>query len=249
MKIAVCLGNVPDTTTRVKFTENNTQFEKTGVQWIINPWDELALTRAMELKEDSGNPVDTVSVVTVGLVDAEPTIRKALAIGADNAIRINADPKDAFVVASQLADQFKKNEFDIILCGIESSDFNGSAVGGMLAEILEYPSVSAVSGLKISGTDLEMTRDVDGGKEVVQMQAPVLAVVQKGIAKEPRIPAMRGIMMARKKPLEVVEAIEVAPLTEHAEYELPKPKPPCKMIDPENVQELVDLLQNEAKII
>jgi electron transfer flavoprotein beta subunit len=249
MKIAVCLGNVPDTTTKVKFAENNTQFDKTGVQWIINPWDELALTRAMELKEDSGNPVDTVTVVTVGLVDAEPTIRKALAIGADNAIRIDAEPKDAFVVASQLADQFKKNEFDIILCGIESSDYNGSAVGGMLAEILEYPSVSAVSSLKISGTDLELTRDIDGGKEVVQMNVPLLAVVQKGITKEPRIPAMRGIMMARKKPLEVVEAVDAVSLTEHSEYELPKPKPPCKMIDPENVKELVDLLQNEAKII
>ena len=249
MKIAVCLGNVPDTTTKVKFTENNTLFDKTGVQWIINPWDELALTRAMELKEDGNNPVDTVTVITVGLIDAEPTIRKALAIGADNAIRINADPGDAYVVAAQLADQIKKNEFDIILCGIESSDYNGSAVGGMLAEFVDYPSVSAVSGMKLTGTELELTRDIDGGKEIVQIQSPIVAVVQKGITKEPRIPAMRGIMMARKKPLDVVEPVEVESLTEHSGFELPQPKPPCKMIDPENVKELVELLQNEAKII
>ncbi len=249
MKLAVCLGNVPDTTTKVKFSDNNTVFDKTGVQWIINPWDELALTRAIELKEDSGNPVDTVTVITVGLTDAEPTIRKALAIGADNAIRINAEPNDAYVVAAQLAEQLKKNDFDIILCGIESSDFNGFAVGGMLAEFLDYPSVSAVSGFTLSGNDLEITRDIDGGKEMVQVGTPIVAVVQKGIAKEPRIPAMRGIMMARKKPLEVVEAVEVEAMTDFSGFEPPQSKPPCKMIDVENVKELVDLLQNEAKVL
>ncbi len=249
MKLAVCLGNVPDTTTKVKFTNNNTAFDKTGVQWIINPWDELALTRAIELKEDSGNPVDTVTVITVGLVDAEPTIRKALAIGADNANRIDAEPTDAYAVAAQLAEHFKKNDFDIILCGIESSDYNGFAVGGMLAEFLDYPSVSAVSSLAITGNDIEVTRDIDGGKEIVQVAPPFVAVVQKGIAKEPRIPAMRGIMMARKKPLEVVESASVEAMTEFAGFEPPKSKPPCKMIDAENVKELVELLQNEAKVL
>lgn len=249
MKIAVCLGNVPDTTTKVKFTENNTLFDKAGVQWIINPWDELALTRAIELKEDSSCPVDTVTVISVGLVDAEPTIRKALAIGADNAIRINSEPADAFAVAAQLAERLKNNEFDIILCGIESSDFNGAAVGGMLSEFLNYSSVSAVSSLTLSGNEVELTRDIDGGKEVVQINTPLVAVVQKGITKEPKIPAMRGIMMARNKPLEVVEPIAVEAMTEFAGFELPEAKPPCKMIDPEEIKELVKLLQNEAKVI
>lgn len=249
MKLAVCMGNVPDTTTKVKFTDSNTLFDKTGVQWIINPWDELALTRAIELKEESDNLVETVTVITVGLIDAEPTIRKALAIGADNAIRINAEPADAYGVANQLAEQLKKNDFDIIFCGIECSDYNGSAVGGMLAEFLNYPSVSAVSRLIVSGTEVELSRDIDGGNEVIQIQTPLVAIVQKGIAKEPRIAAMRGIMMARKKPLEVVEPVDVEEMTEVAVFELPQSKPPCKMIDPENVKELVNLLQNEAKIM
>lgn len=248
MKLLVCLANVPDTTTKVKFAEGNSVLDKTGIQWIINPWDELALTRAIELKEDTGNSVNSVTVITVGLLDSEPTIRKALAIGADNAIRINAEPLDAFGVAAQLAEVIRKDMYDIIFCGIESSDYNGSAVGGMLSEFLNLPSVSSVSGLNISGTEVELTRDIDGGKEVISNQTPFVAVVQKGITKEPRIPAMRGIMMARKKPLDVVEPVDVEEMVEFADFELPKAKAPCKMIDPENVKELVRLLQNEAKV-
>jgi len=248
MKIVVCLGNVPDTTTKVKFGDG-TAFDKTGVQWIINPWDELALTRAMELKEDAGNSVSSVTVVTVGGKDAEPTMRKALAIGADDAIRIDAGANDAFAVASQLTEAIKDKEFDVILTGIESSDYNGSMVGGMLAEMLDIPSVSAVSSLNISGDAIELTRDIDGGKEQVSVTAPFVAVVQKGIAKEPRIAAMRGIMMARKKPLAVVSAAEVENLTDFVSFELPQPKSPCKMVDADNVAELVDLLQNEAKVL
>ena len=248
MKIAVCLGNVPDTTTKVKFGDG-TAFDKTGVQWIINPWDELALTRAMELKEDAGNAVSSVTVVTVGGKDAEPTMRKALAIGADNAIRIDADPSDEYAVATQLAEALKDKEFDIILTGIESSDYNGSMVGGMLAEMLDIPSVSAVSSLKIVGSEIEITRDIDGGKEQVSASTPVLLTVQKGIAKEPRIAAMRGIMMARSKPLTVVPAVAAEGLTEFVTFELPAAKPACKMIDAENVAALVDLLQNEAKVL
>lgn len=248
MKIVVCLGNVPDTTTRVKFGDG-TAFDKTGVQWIINPWDELALTRAMELKEDAANQVNSVTVVTVGRNDAEPTIRKALAIGADDAIRIDADAIDPFAVAGQLANVLKDKDFDIILAGIESSDYNGSIVGGMLAEMLDIPSVSAVSGLNLTGNDVEITRDIDGGKEQVSVATPLVVVVQKGIAKEPRIAAMRGIMMARKKPLTVVPGAEVENLTDFVTFELPAPKPPCKMVDADNVAELVDLLQNEAKVL
>lgn len=249
MKVIVCLGNVPDTTTRIKFVDDNKAFDTSGVQWIINPWDELALTRAMELKEDSNNPVDTVTVITVGLKEAELTIRKALAIGADNAIRIDADPKDAYYVAFQLAEVLKKEDFGIVLNGIESSDYNGAAVGGMLAEFLNLPSVSAVSSLELDGNTVNLTREIDGGKEVISIQAPFVAIVQKGIAIEPRIPAMRGIMMARKKPLNVVEPAEQEVLTKFTSFELPKSKPPCKMIDPENVKELIELLQNDASVL
>ncbi len=248
MKIVVCLGNVPDTTTKVKFGDG-IAFDKTGVQWIINPWDELALTRAMELKEDSGNPVSSVTVVTVGGKEVEPTMRKALAIGADDAIRVDAEATDAYSVAALLAEAIKDKGYDIILSGIESSDYNGSMVGGMLAEMLDIPSVSAVSGLSVTGSDVEITRDIDGGKEQVSVTAPFVAVVQKGIAKEARIAAMRGIMMARKKPLVVIPAAEVESLTDFVEFELPAPKPPCKMVDADNVAELVNLLQNEAKVL
>ncbi|MFP4526135.1 MAG: electron transfer flavoprotein subunit beta/FixA family protein [Bacteroidales bacterium] len=249
MKILVCLSNVPDTTTKVKFTNDSTEFDTTGVQWIINPWDELALTRALQLKEDNNNSVDKVTVINVGTKTAEPTIRKALAIGADDAIRIDTEPKDAYYVASQLAGVLKNESFDIIFTGIESSDYNGASVGGMLSEMLGIPSVSAVSSFKLDNDEVSIIREIDGGKETIKTQLPVVAIVQKGIAIEPRIAAMRGIMMARKKTLNVVEPAEVEPLTEFVSYELPEPKPACKMIDPENIEELVHLLKNEAKVI
>jgi electron transfer flavoprotein beta subunit len=248
MKVLVCLGNVPDTTTKVKFTDG-TSLDKTGIQWIINPWDELALTRAMELREDAGNPVSSVTVITVGKSETEPVIRKALAIGADDAIRIDCEPADSYFVAYQISEVIKDRGFDIIFAGIDSSDYNNSMTGGMLAEFLGIPSVSAVSGISINGNEIELTRDIDGGRESVAVPVPFLAVVQKGIAKEPRIAAMRGIMMARKKPLDVVQCVPAEQLTSYAGFELPVPKPPCKMVDADNVTELVDLLQNEAKVI
>ena len=249
MKILVCISNVPDTTTKVKFSTDNTSFDDGGVQWIINPWDELALTRAMELKEDTSNAVSNVTVVTVGPAGAEPTLRKALAIGADDAIRVDSETGDAHFVAVQLASVIKNGEFDVILCGIESSDYNGSAVGGMVSEMLDIPSVSAISGLRIDNEEVLITRDIDGGREEVSVPAPFVGVVQKGIAKEPRIAAMRGIMMARKKPLQVVPQAAIDPLTEYVDFALPTAKPPCKMVDADNVKELVQLLQNEAKVI
>ena len=249
MKIAICLGSVPDTTTKVKFTNNNTEFDTTGVQWVINPWDELSLTRALELKEDTSAGIEKVSVINVGEKGTEPTIRKALAIGADEAIRIDAIPKDAYFIAAQIAEVIKKEGFDIVLCGIESSDYNGASVGGMLAEFLNFPSVSAVSSLEIENGKVKFNRDIDGGKEIVISQTPVVAIVQKGISKEPRIPSMRGIMMARKKPLNVVPAIETDALTEFVSFEMPTSKGKCKLVDSENVKELVDLLHNEAKVI
>jgi len=249
MKILVCLSNVPDTTTKAKFVNDNTAFDATGVQWIINPWDELALTRAIQLKQDAANSIDNITVITVGGKDAEPTIRKALAIGADDAVRIDAEPKDAYFVAAQIAEYVKNNPHDIIFSGIESSDYNGSAVGGMLAEFLEIPSVSAVSSVDFENGELTITRDIDGGHDQVVSELPVVTIVQKGIAKEPMIAAMRGIMMARKKPLNVIQPVDVEALTEFTEFELPQPKPPCKMVEPENVKELIDMLQNEAKVL
>ncbi len=249
MRILVCISNVPDTTTKVKFLNGNTSFDESGVQWIINPWDELALTRAMELKEDASNTVSNVTVASVGPAGAEPTLRKALAIGADDAIRVDAEASDAYFVATQLASVAKNGGFEVILCGIESSDFNGSAVGGMISEMLNIPSVSAISTLKIHGAESLITREIDGGKEEVSVPAPFVGIVQKGIAKEPRIAAMRGIMMARKKPMQVVPSVGTEALTEIQEYIFPEPKPPCKMIEADNVKELVNLLQNEAKVL
>jgi electron transfer flavoprotein beta subunit len=248
MKLLVCISNVPDTTTKVRFVNDNTAFDTNGVQWIINPWDELALTRAMELREDPSSGIEKVTVITVGPAAAEPTLRKALAIGADDAIRIDAEG-DAYMVASQIAVVVKKDDYDIILNGIESSDYNSSAVGGMLAELLDRPSVSAVSGLQIANGEVLINREIDGGKEEVSLPTPFVAIVQKGIAKEPRIPAMRGIMMARKKPLQVVSAAAVESQTEYVDFSLPTPKAPCRMVDADNVKELVQLLQQEAKVI
>ncbi|MFA8436190.1 MAG: electron transfer flavoprotein beta subunit/FixA family protein [Marinifilaceae bacterium] len=249
MKILLCLSNVPDTTTKIRFVESDTQLDTANVQWIINPWDEFALTRALELKEDTGNPVNEVCVVNVGTVATEPTIRKTLAIGADRAVRIDAEPLDAYFVAYQIAEFIKKEPFDIILCGIESSDYNGSSVGSMLAEFLDCPSISSVTTLDFDGDQLQVARAIPGGKQVMETQTPFVAVVQKGISQEPRIPSMRGIMMARKKPLQVMEAAPGEALTKCVKYELPQAKAACKMVEAENVDHLVDLLYNEAKIL
>jgi electron transfer flavoprotein beta subunit len=249
MKILVCISNVPDTTTRVKFIEDNRKLDTTGIQWVINPWDELSLTRALELKDNASNQIQSVTIIHVGLAVSEPTIRKALAIGADDAIRINAEPVDAYFVAAQLAEVIKNDSFDIILCGIESSDYNGSSVGGMLAEFLDYPSISAVSGIQLTNGQAIINREIDGGKEVVNIPVPFVAIVQKGIAKEPRIAAMRGIMMARTKPIKIVEPISIEPLTELVNYEMPKAHATCKFIDSDNARQLIELLQNEAKVI
>jgi electron transfer flavoprotein beta subunit len=249
MKILVCISNVPDTTTKIRFTPDNSSFDPAGVQWIINPWDELALTRALQMKEDPTMSIESVTVINVGTVGTEPTIRKALAMGADDAIRINTEPVDAYSTAGQIASHIQQKNFDIIICGIESSDHNGSSVGGMIAEFLNIPSVSAVSFMKIEDNRVIVTRDIDGGREEIGISVPFVAIVQKGIAKEPRIPAMRGIMMARQKPLEVVQPAEITAMTAIEGFEAIPAKAPCKIIDPEDVKQLVQLLQNEARVI
>jgi len=248
MKILVCISNVPDTTTKVKFVDDAKKLDANGIQWVINPWDELALTRALELKDDASNGIQSVTVGHVGLVSSEPTLRKALAIGADDAIRVNIEPGDAYAIAAQLAEAIRNENFDIIFCGIESSDHNGSTVGGMLSEFLGYPSITGVSSVNIEGGQPVITREIDGGKEILSVPSPFVAVVQKGIAKEPRIAAMRGIMMARTKPIKVVEPQAIDSLTEVINYEMPKPRAACKYVAAEDAGQLITLLQNEAKV-
>jgi electron transfer flavoprotein beta subunit len=249
MKILVCISNVPDTTTKVKFVDSNTKLDTAGIQWVINPWDELSLTRALELKDSLSTGVKSITVANVGTVISEPVIRKALAIGADDAIRINAEPADAFYVAAQLAEVIRKEQFDIIMCGIESSDYNGSLVGGMISEFLGIPSVSAVSSLTIENGKPVIIRETDNGKETVSIPVPFVAIVQKGITKEPRIAAMRGIMMARTKPLKVYEPFPVEALTEVVVFEKPSPRAACKYVDADDPKKLIELLKNDAKII
>jgi electron transfer flavoprotein beta subunit len=249
MKILVCISNVPDTTTKIKLADGNATIDTTGIQWVINPWDELSLTRALELRDDTTSGIKSVTIAHVGPASSEPVIRKALAIGADDAIRVNADSKDAYFVAAQLAEVVRKEQFDIIFCGIESSDYNGSLVGGMISEFLGMPSASAVSGIKIENGSVIVTRDIDGGKEILEMAVPFVAIVQKGIAKEPRIAAMRGIMLARTKQIKVYEPSAVEALTNITVFEKPAPRSACRFIDAENPGQLIDLLRNEAKVI
>ncbi|MFN4972329.1 MAG: electron transfer flavoprotein subunit beta/FixA family protein [Bacteroidota bacterium] len=245
MKILVCISHVPDTTTKVTFTDNNTKFNTQGVQFIINPYDELALTRALELTEKDGG---TVSTITVGLADTEATIRKALAIGAHEAVRVNAEPTDAFFVAEQIAAYAKNEQFDLILTGRESIDYNGGQVCGLLGEMLGMPSVNVITKLDIANGEATMVRDIDGGKETVTCKLPCVASAQKEFT-EPRIPNMRGIMAARTKPLKVVEAVAADKTSATLAFDLPPAKGSCKLIPAEQAEQLIELLHNEAKII
>lgn len=249
MKILVCISSVPDTTTKISFTENNTALNTTGVQFVINPNDEFALTRALQLKES--NPGSTVIVIHVGLAKSDPIIRKSLAIGADSAIRIDTEAVDALQVAGEIAEYVKLNPFDLILTGKESIDFNGAIVPHALGELLKIPSVSPCTAVDINGTEAKLTGVVDGGKEELTASLPVVAGGQKGMVeeKELRIPNMRGIMQARTKPLTVVTASGSAFAQKVTTYDSPAQKAACKIIDANNVEELVNLLQNEAKVI
>ena len=200
MKILVCISHVPDTTSKINFTDNDTKFDANGVQFVINPYDEFSLTRAMWFKEKQGA---TVTVVNVGNASTEPTLRKALAIGADDAIRVNAEVVDGFFVATQLAEVVKNGNFDLVLAGRESIDYNGGMVPGMLATILGYNFVNGCIGLEVEGNSATISREIDGGSEKISADLPLVIGGQKGIVEEKdlRIPNMRGIMMARKKPL------------------------------------------------
>jgi electron transfer flavoprotein beta subunit len=246
MKILVCISHVPDTTSKINFTENNTKFDTNGVQFVINPHDEYTLTRAMWFKEKQGA---SVTVVNVGNQSSEATLRKALAIGADDAIRVNAEATDGYFVAKQLAEVVKNGGYDLVLAGRESIDYNGGMVPGMLATILDYNFVNAVIEIDVTDDDIVVSREIDGGKEIMASKLPIVLGAQKGIVQENdlRIPNMRGIMMARKKPLSVVEPVDADAMTVAQNFEKPEAKSACKIV--ETVDELVDLLHNEAKVI
>ena len=246
MKLLVCISKVPDTTSKINFVDNNTKFDENGVQYIVNPYDEwYALVRALELVEAQGGSVTTI---TVGTASDDPTIRKALAIGANDAVRIDADPSDPHFVAKQIAEYAKNENYDIILTGKETINYNGSQIGGMIAEMLNTPFVSLATKLDVNNNVATLERDVKGGVEVVEVITPFVLSAAKGMA-EQRIPNMRGIMAARTKPLNVISPVEQEPLSSVVKFELPDAKSGCKYIEPENMDELVELLHNEAKVI
>ena len=248
MKIIVCISHVPDTTSKINFTEEDTKFDRNGVQFVINPNDEFGLTRAMWFKEKQGATVD---VINVGLSDTESTLRKALAIGADKAIRIDMSPEDGFNVAKQLANYIKKENYDLVIAGRESIDYNGGMVPGMIAGLNNANFINNCISLEIDGTSVTASREIDGGKETIESSTPLVIGAQKGLVEESdlRIPNMRGIMMARKKQLEVIPAIDASNQTNSIKFEKPKPKGEVTLVSSDNLDELINLLHNEAKVI
>ena len=247
MKILVCISKTPDTTSKISFKDNSTKFDESGVQWIINPYDEwYALVRSIELKEKDASA--QLHLITVGTADCDPIIRKALALGGDEAMRINATSDDSFYIAAQIAEIAKQGNYDLILTGKETIDYNSSSVGGMLAELLDLPYISLAAKLEIEGNTAMVTREIEGGEETDEVNLPAVISCQKGVA-EQRIPNMRGIMAARTKPLKVVEPAAIDALTNIVSYELPPPKAGVKLVSADNVEELVRLLHEEAKVI
>jgi len=246
MKLLVCVSKTPDTTAKISFTDNNTAFDTNGVQFIMNPYDEwYALVRAVELKEKVGG---SVTVLNVGPKANDQIIRKGLAIGADNAVRIDAEPTSSAFTAKQIAEYAKAENFDVVFFGKETIDYNGNEVAGMVAELLDIPYVSYATQLDIDGNTATIARDIEGGSEIVEVATPFAISAAKGMA-EQRIPNMRGIMMAKRKPLQVVPPVDFTTNTQVVAYELPEVKSEVKLIDPENMDELIELLHNEAKVL
>ncbi len=248
MKILVCISSVPDTTSKINFTADKSAFEKNGIQWVINPLDEFALTKAIKLQESQGA---TVTVINVGDAVTEPVIRKALAIGANDAIRVNLDPKDSYSTAKEIAAVAQNGGYDLILCGKESIDYNGGAVPGMVAQLLNQPFVNASIGLDVNGSEAKAVREIEGGKETISVKLPAVIAGQKGLVDEKDliIPNMRGIMSARTKPLQVVEATSSEVKVQGVSYDSVPPRGAVKMVSPDNLDELVRLLHEEAKVI
>jgi electron transfer flavoprotein beta subunit len=247
MKILICISRTPDTTSKIAFKDGNTKFASDGVQWILNPYDEwYALVRAIEIKES--DPATTLHLITVATADADPIIRKAFALGGDEAVRVNADSHDSFYIAAQIAAVAKDAHYDLIFLGKETIDFNGSSVGGMLASLLDLPYISLATKFELTGSTARVTRQIDGGEETEELSLPLVVSCQKGVA-EQRIPNMRGITSARTKPLKVVEPIAVEPLTTVVSFELPPAKGGVKLVSPDTPEELIRLLHEEAKVI
>lgn len=247
MKILVCISKTPDTTAKIAFTENNMKFDDTGVQYILNPYDEwYALVRAIEIKEKQ--PDTIIHLIHVGEADSDPIIRKALALGGDEAIRVNSNSTDSYTIAAQIAQVAKEGNYDIIFTGKETINYNGSSIGGMVAEFLEIPFISLATKLSLEGQTATLVREIEGGEETNEVNTPFVVSAQKGMA-EQRIPNMRGIMGARTKPLKVVEPTETEALTTIQSFELPAPKAGVKMIPADEAEELVRLLHEEAKVI
>lgn len=247
MKILVCISKTPDTTAKIAFADNNTKFAADGVQWIINPYDEwYSLVRAIELKEADSSTV--LHLINVGGADSEPIIRKALALGGDEAIRVNTENADSFNIASQIAAVAKDGGYDLVFTGKETIDYNGSSIGGMVAELLDLPYISHATKFDLEGGNALVVREIEGGEESNKVALPVVISCQKGMA-EQRIPNMKGIMGARTKPLKVVEPVEAASLTSIVQFDLPPAKAGVKLVSADNPEELVRLLHEEAKAI
>jgi len=246
MKILVCISKTPDTTAKIAFTDNNTKFAESGVQFILNPYDETySLVRAIELKE--ADPSIVLHLINVGGADSDPIIRKALALGGDEAFRVNSDSQDSFYIASQIAEVAKQNNYDLIFTGKETIDYNGSSIGGMIAELLGLPFISLATKFTLNATAATVNREIEGGEEVDEVTLPVVVSCQKGVAVQ-RIPNMRGIMGARTKPLKVIEPVNADTLTTVDSFELPPPKAGVKLVAADNPEELVRLLHEEAKV-
>lgn len=245
MNILVCVSVVPDTTTKITFKDNNQAFNDEGVQFIINPYDELALTKALDITDAHGGEV---TVVHVGSAKNDPSVRKTLAIGAHKAVRIDKEPEDAQDVANSIAEYAREKNFDMILTGRESIDYNSGQVSGFLAELLNLPSINVITELELDGNTASLVRDIDGGREMISCKIPFVASAQKDLV-EPRIPNMRGIMAARTKPLEVISVFGESGYSSHIEYNLPEPKSAVKLIPADNPEELIRVLKEEAKII
>ena len=245
MNILVCISQAPDTTSRIAFKNGDTEFDANGVQFIVNPYDEwYALVRALELKEAGGG---SVTIVTVGDASADPVIRKALAIGADSAVRIDAQPVDSMQTARLIAAHAEGKGYDLILCGKETIDYNGGVVPGLVAALLDLPYVALATKLDVTDGVATALREVTGGEEEVEVTLPAVFSAAKGMA-EQRIPNMRGIMSARTKPLNVESGTAEA-ATKVRVFSLPPAKGACKMIPADQAEELIRLLREEAKAI
>lgn len=245
MKVLVCISKTPDTTTKISFKDDNKAVDYEGVKFIINPYDEHALAKAMELKESKSAEI---TIIHMGPADGDQIIRKCFAVGADKGIRIDGEPLDAMEVAKEIAAAIEGEQYDLILTGRESIDYNGGMVGELLAELLDMPSVSYCSKLELDGEKASMKRFIDGGEEDLEAQLPVVISAVKELG-EPRIPNMRGIMQARTKPIEVKSPAGSSASSEVQSYEPPIERTDCVFIDAENPEKLIDILHNDKKLI